>query len=138
LKQKLSNISLDFRFSESERLKSRKAIGELFAGSSSAKAYPLRLVYRLFPRDAAQDAPAKMGFVASKRTFKRAPDRNHVKRRMRESHRLSKATLYAWLESRDQYLEGMLIFTGRELPTQKDITNAWRKLLRRLDPDYFK
>lgn len=79
-----------------------------------------------------------MGFVASKRNFKRAPDRNHVKRRMRESHRLSKCRLYTWLDERDQYLEGMLIFTGRELPTQKEITHAWHKLLRRLDPDFFK
>lgn len=79
-----------------------------------------------------------MGFVASKRNFKRAPDRNHVKRRMRESHRLSKSRLYTWLDERDQYLEGMLIFTGRELPTQKEITHAWHKLLRRLDPDFFK
>ncbi|MFK8056876.1 MAG: ribonuclease P protein component [Saprospiraceae bacterium] len=133
-----SNISLDLGFSASERLKSRKAIGELFAGSPSAKAYPLRLVYRLVPRAAEQDAPAKMGFVASKRNFKRAPDRNHVKRRMRESHRLSKSKLYAWLEEHDQYMEGMLIFTGRDLPTQKEITYAWRKLLRRLDPDFFK
>jgi len=138
LSAKTSNNLLDFSFGESERLKSRKAIGELFASSQTAKAYPLRLVYRLLPRDKSQEAPAKMGFVASKRTFKRAPDRNHVKRRMRESHRLSKSRLYAWLDQRDQYLEGMLIFTGRELPTQLEITNAWSKLLRRLDPDFFK
>jgi len=138
LTSKLSNNLLDYRFGESERLKSRKAIGELFAGSKSAKAYPLRLVYRLLPKEKTQDAPAKMGFVASKRTFKRAPDRNHVKRRMRESHRLTKSRLYSWLDQRDEYLEGMLIFTGRDLPTQKEITYAWSKLLRRLDPDFFK
>ncbi len=135
---KNQNILFDFSFSASERLKSRKAIGELFAGAPSVKAYPLRLVYRLQPRTESQDAPAKMAFVASKRNFKRAPDRNHVKRRMRESHRLTKSVLYNWLDHRDQYLEGMLIFTGRELPTQKEINQAWRKLLRRLDPDFFK
>jgi ribonuclease P protein component len=138
LTEKNQNILLDFSFGASERLKSRKAIGELFAGAPTAKAYPLRLVYRLQPRTAEQDSIAKMAFVASKRNFKRAPDRNHVKRRMRESYRLTKSGLYTWLEQRDQYLEGMLIFTGRELPTQKEINHAWRKLLRRLDPNFFK
>ncbi len=57
---------------------------------------------------------------------------------MRESYRLTKSSLYTWLEQRDQYLEGMLIFTGRELPTQKEINHAWRKLLRRLEPNFFK
>ena len=138
MSEKNTNNLFDFSFSASEKLKSRKAIGELFAGASSVKAYPLRLVYRLQELSDEQDSLAKMAFVASKRNFKRAPDRNHVKRRMRESYRLTKSGLYTWLEQRNHYLEGMLIFTGRELPTQKEINHAWSKLLRRLDPDFFK
>ena len=78
-----------------------------------------------------------MAFVASKRTFKRAPDRNHAKRRMREAYRLDKARFYEWLQGRDVGFQGLLMYTGRDLPTQAQITKAWRKLLRRLDPQFF-
>lgn len=117
-----------------ERLKSRKAIAALFKGGHSAKAFPIRLVFRLV--DAVDgEPPVRMGFVASKRSFKRAPDRNFVKRRMREAYRLGKSPLYEALAARGQHLEGMLIFTGRELPDQALLHRSWRKLLRRLDLD---
>lgn len=119
------------------RLKQRSAIQALFADSASAKAYPLRLVYALHTGEAADAERVRMGFVASKRGFKRAVDRNAIKRRMREAYRLDQARLRAWLTGREATMHGMLIYTGRELPTQRDITKAWTKLLRRLDPEFF-
>lgn len=117
-----------------ERLKSRKAIGALFKVGKTEKAFPIRLVFRLVDAIEGQP-PARMGFVASKRTFRCAPDRNFVKRRMREAYRLHKAPLLEALAARGQHLEGMLIFTGRELPDQALLHRSWRKLLRRLDLD---
>ena len=145
----------DRRLRAGERLKARAAIDALFrratpapadhgtqalgysgGPTSSVKAYPLRLVYRELPPDPALP-PARVGVVASKRTFKRAPDRNHVKRRIREAYRYRKTALYEWLEHRGYRLDGMILFTGRDLPTQRDIHRAWTKLLRRLDPEWF-
>ncbi len=115
-----------------ERLKSRAAIEALFKGGLSEKAYPLRLVYRFVPVVEGQPA-ARIGFVAPKRAFRRAHDRNFVKRRMREAYRLQKVHFYGFLQSRGTALEGLLIFTGRDLPDQALLHRTWRKLLRRLD-----
>ena len=114
-----------------ERLKSRKAIAAAFGTGQTVKAFPLRLVYRVVaPTEGVP--PVRIGFVAPKKAFRRAPDRNHVKRRMREAYRLGKAPLYDFLAARGVHLEGMLIFTGRELPDQALLHRSWRKLLRRL------
>ena len=126
----------DRRLRPAERLKSRRAIDALFGrgehgDARSAKGYPLRLVYRELPADG--DVPlVRLGFVAPKRALRRAHERNHVKRRMREAFRLHKADLHAYLAARGSRIEAMLLFTGRDLPTQAHVTSAWRKLVRRL------
>ena len=120
----------DERLRATERLKSRTAIEAAFRGGASVKAFPLLLVYRRIEGDEAAP-PARIGFVAPKKAFRRAHDRNHVKRRMRESYRLQKADFYTWLRERGVALEGMLIFTGRDLPDQATLDHAWRKLRRR-------
>lgn len=127
----------DQRLRRGERLKSRASIDALFgrgdAGhpAQAAKAYPLRLVYREFPTEKGIP-PVRIGFVAPRRAFRRAHERNHVKRRMREAFRLHKAPLYAHLAAREARVEAMLLFTGRDLPTQALVHSAWHKLVRRL------
>tara|TARA_B100000795_G_scaffold269897_1_gene261000 strand:- start:9147 stop:9386 length:240 start_codon:yes stop_codon:yes gene_type:complete len=71
-----------------ERLKSKKLIGRLYTEGSSVKAFPLRMVY--LQTEHTSDFPAQVGVSVAKRTFKKAPDRNRLKRLMRETYRLQK------------------------------------------------
>jgi ribonuclease P protein component len=76
------------RFPKSERLYKKKSIQELFQKGSSFYLYPFK-VYTL-----TGDAPASQMLVSvSKRNFKKAVDRNAIKRRVREAFRLSKVNL---------------------------------------------
>ncbi|HEX7014124.1 MAG TPA: ribonuclease P protein component [Cyclobacteriaceae bacterium] len=79
-----------FSFRKSERLYKRKEIQELFEKGSSFHLYPFRvLVMR-------QDPPGpnhKILISVPNRVFRKAVDRNLLKRRIREAYRLQKHKL---------------------------------------------
>ena len=81
---------MKFTYPKAEKLKSRKLITTLFTEGRSVSKYPLRLVYV-----AHQDTehPFLMGVSVSKKYFKRAVDRNHLKRILRETYRLNQYIL---------------------------------------------
>ena len=75
-----------FTFGKPEKLKSRKLIGKLFEDGKSVKKFPVRLVY--LQTNHTSDFPVQAGFSVPKRNFKRAVDRNRIKRLIRESFRI--------------------------------------------------
>jgi len=85
-----------FSLSKGEKLKSKKLIGELYNNGKSIKVFPLRLTYiqNTFP----SDQPVQMGVTVPKRKFKKAVDRNRIKRLMRESYRLEKNIILSELD----------------------------------------
>ena len=119
----------DFSFQRGERLKSRKEIERLFAaGSQAMMQYPLRLVWR--PLEQQRSAfPVQFTVSVSKRKFKRAVDRNRVKRLIREAYRLRKHELYAGLPEDNPQLGWMVIFIGKEIPEYRHVEKAMRKLI---------
>lgn len=83
---------MKFTLRKAERLKSRKLIGKLYKEGASVKAFPLRMVY--VQTEHSSNSPIQMGVSVPKRNFKKAIDRNRIKRIMRESYRLQKHIVY--------------------------------------------
>lgn len=72
------------------------------------------------------------GFSVSTRNFKKAFDRNRVKRLMRESYRLQKQPLTNTLSVAKKHLSVFFIFTGNEVPDYKLVFEKMTAVIKRL------
>ncbi|MBL7894804.1 MAG: ribonuclease P protein component [Bacteroidia bacterium] len=116
-------------FHKHERLCSKKQIEYLFKEGKSKSAYPVKLIYVAFPDD--PNPQIKAMFVAPKKKFRDAHQRNKLKRRMREAYRLQKTTFY---EGRTQEvaLHLAFVYIGSEAQPYDAIYKAIQKLLTNL------
>lgn len=118
-----------FTFGKQERLKSRKLIEQLFAEGKSVSVPPLRAVY-LKTHD--QDADVKTGVSVSTRNFKKATDRNRIKRLLREAYRLNKAPLVGHINRSGLQLAVFIIYTDKGLPELTELNPKMQLILNKL------
>ena len=96
-----------FSFKKEERLAGEKHIKELFEKGSSFHLYPFRVLS--LPNPEPKSQANKILISVAKRNFKRAVDRNLIKRRIREAYRVQKATI-----SENSFLLAF-VYTAREI-----------------------
>lgn len=109
-------------FSKGERLCGVKAVSELFSGGRTITLPPLRIIYRVLPADPTL-SPLRVLISVPKRYFKKAVDRNLIRRRIREAWRLNKKPLTETLVHQERRLEVALIWTGT-------VTGSWDETMK--------
>ena len=110
-------------------LKRRVVMDQVFAEGRTAKSFPIVARFVETPPDG--PAPSRVAFTVSKRRFKRAVDRNRVKRLMREAWRHHRAEFESAILKGHQCAV-VLIFVGKDLPDSETIQRAMVKLLNRM------
>jgi ribonuclease P protein component len=118
---------MDQSFGKQEKLKSKIVIERLFAEGNSLKKYPLRLIYLKLSEETA--GVNRTCVSVPKRNFKKATDRNHLKRLMREAYRKNKYLVTNNLSSTYAF---MFVYTGREKFSYEKIFLATEELLKNL------
>jgi len=102
-----------YTLGKEERLKSRKMIEQLFREGKAFSNFPFRVLWKF--NDATTE-PLQAGFAVSSKHFKKAVDRNRIKRLMREAYRLQKNELQVNLDRQQKHLAVFLLYVGNELP----------------------
>ncbi len=114
---------MSLKFPKKEKLKSKNQIDLLFATGKSVKHYPLTMVY--LPLDNSYDCH-QAGFSVGKKRFKKAVDRNRVKRMIKEAYRLEKVKKLESLENKYSYM--FIYLSSKELEWKK-MTDAMSLLI---------
>ena len=99
-----------YSFPKTEKLTSKIIIDRLFKEGDSRFKYPFRLI---FLSDSFYSEPYPQVVISvSKRNFKRAVDRNRIKRLIREAYRLQKNELLSLFPFKPCYLA--ILYTAKE------------------------
>ncbi len=120
-----------FTFRKHERLTHRIIIERLFQEGKAYKDYPLILL--VLPCELSR--PTQITMNVSKRAFKRAPDRNRVKRLLREAWRHNKHEVNAAASSAECQFALAYLYVGKELPHASLIHTKISELNQRLIQD---
>lgn len=94
------------------KLCSQKQIQMVFDSKTSIKCYPFVLHFAFLPLTS--PASFQVTVSAPKRSFKRAHDRNRIKRLMKEAIRKNKLILEPFLEENEKQVALFMIYTARE------------------------
>ena len=118
-----------FTLGKNERLKSRKKIELLFAQGKKMSVGSFRVFFLFSP---SAEPQAQMGAGVSARIFKRAVDRNRVKRLIRESWRLQKTALNQELKTHQKELHLFVIYQGKDMPVYADTLASVQTIIQQL------
>lgn len=127
----LDNINegkVDFTFKKEERLCSKKVIDKLFDDGKSIFVFPLKIVY--LETSLSSSSKVQAAFTVPKRNFKKAVQRNLIRRKIREAYRLNKTNFYN--ELGETQLAVFFIYTGKKSAEYHTIEEAIKKGLQKM------
>ncbi|HBX53367.1 MAG: ribonuclease P protein component [Bacteroidetes bacterium RIFOXYA12_FULL_35_11] len=132
---KLSNC-LRNTFCKEERLSSKIQIDLLFEKGRYFNNFPIKVVWI----DAVFESsfPAQIIVSVPKKNFKKAVDRNRIKRLIRESYRKNKSEFYNYLTAQNIKMAVGFVYTSNEMPDYSDVESKIVLILQKIKTQHAK
>lgn len=115
-----------FTYQKKDKLKSRKQTQHLFSTGQAINVFPIRLIYTIEPMATALEMGSSAGLLqagvgAPSRTFRKAVQRNRVKRLLREAYRLEKPNFITQAALDNKRVNLFFLYNDANVLTQVEI-----------------
>ncbi len=120
--EKLNN---NYSFSKDERIRSKKTINEIYKSGKAINVFPL---YSKYIVNNSQNVFSKVLISVSKKKFKKAVQRNKIKRYIREAYRLNKHILYNCFKKNNSKIAFVLNYSQNSMPSFQYINKSIKVL----------
>lgn len=117
-------------FQRNEKLKGRKNTDRIFREGKTFLIYPVKVFYVLESVDGIVELKAGVG--AGTRNFKKAVDRNRIKRLLRECFRKEKPALQSALLQSNKTMLVFFLYIGKEMPDHLSLRRKMKKITQTL------
>src|SRR5262249_34407091 len=91
--------------------------------------FPVKVFYALQENECI----VKAGVGVSARNFKKAVDRNRIKRLLRECYRLNKQSLHIAVTAKEKGISVFFLYVGKELPEYAMLQDKMVAVLKKLE-----
>ena len=123
---------MSFSYGKKDKLKSKKTISRLFSEGKSVTVFPLRMIY--LKVDNNYQSQHKVGVSVSKRNFKKAVERNRIKRILREVYRLNKPESF---NNTSDTFALMILYIGKDMPKFVSLEKSMKQLMNKFSAKKF-
>ena len=123
-----------FNLGKRYKLCSKVLIEDLFKTGTTIKSYPLIAIYNEV--EFTDNSTFKIVFSAPKRTFRKAYQRNRIKRICKEAVRLNKAIIETYLTENNKQLALFLVYSSKDelnhVQLEKKVVKLFNQLIKSL------
>ena len=120
----------DYSYNKTEKLKSRKMLNEIFTSGKSFSVFPVKVFYIL---PATKEHTVNAGVGVSAKNFRKAVERNRIKRLLRECYRLNKLSLHETVAGKQKSIAVFFLYIGKEMPEYAMLNEKMQKAITKLE-----
>jgi ribonuclease P protein component len=124
-------MAATYTLGKEERLKNNMVIQDLLKNGRTETLFPLKFYWKP-SKDPRQRRPVRFAVLVPRRKFRRAVDRNLMKRRIREACRRNKNILYPSLYEKNLKINLIILLLADEFITFERMDGCTRDLFTRL------
>ena len=121
-----------FPFPKRQRKLSQQRLTDLHQNGSPVFHHPYKVFYLTHPTSAGACSECSIVISVPKRNFKRAVDRNRIKRQIREVFRLNSSVLHFELVAQSMNIDILCLYLPNEHTATSHLFNKMESLLARL------
>jgi ribonuclease P protein component len=122
---------MNVEFGKKYKLCSHTIIKAVFEEGKTIKQYPLRSIAMTLEPDSTK-AAFQLVISVPKRNFKKAHDRNRIRRQLKEAFRLNKVALEEKLIEQKQQIALFIVYTERTALEYKVLESKMKKLIQQI------